>query len=365
MAELETTTPTTPAPAPTNGEAAPTDRASVLAELRALDATPKNGEPEPEKPTEPEPTPEPEKTTTEEPAVPPPKELPAEEPGEDEAEEDGEEEDTTPAADPDLNKRLEAVNKREKRAKESMAREREAYQRERSAFEAEWSPRIKQAEEFADISRRVRHDPVGVLLGLGLTEDDFEPVAKVVYAHSTAARNNPQVREAAQRSMRERELSDQVAKLTRAVQDRDQRDQERDQRETVQRETVRFLDAVAKSASDETPLVRTMLEKSPEKARQRLAQVADAIIHETGEVPDHADVVAELEKLRRAELEELGIDIDTAIKRPKKLSPAADEKRPAKTLTNDLGKPTTPRSALSRKEELADVRKALEEGRLE
>lgn len=358
MAELET--PTTPQ----NGEAAPaSDRASILAELKTLDtSTPQEGPGEPSTPPDSEPDAD---KPAEEPAVPPPAEEPAED--EDADDEESEEETKPGASDPDLNKRLDAVHKREKRAKESMAREREAYQREKAAWEKEWAPKVELAEKVAELSRRVRHDPVGVLMGLGLTEDDLDPIARVVYAHSKEARQDPKLREAAQRSMRERELADQVQQLTHKMEERDRRDQERERQETTQREVTRYLDEVSKAAGDDTPLVQTMLAKNADKTRARLGEVAHRLIEESGEVPDHAEVVAELEKIRRAELEELGIDPDSAIKRTKKPSPEAEEKRPAKhTLTNDLGKPATPRSApVSRKEELADVRKALEEGRLE
>lgn len=339
-------------------------KAAVLAEIETLK----------------EDSPGPNSEGTEEKVVPPPDADPAPEPSEeitkdepapaDDAD-DADLEPTKPAAqakaDPDLAKRLDVVQKAQKRAKEELARERAELERERERWKAEWNPRIQQAEQFLQLAGRAKYDPVGVLLALGLTEDDLEPAARQVYAHSKAAAADPRYKESATRVMRERQVADELAQTRKELTEMRQQLQAREQAQAAEREAQRYMESVVKVAGEETPLVRTMLAKNAERTRERLAQTAMRLIEESGETPDPEDVVKALEQARRAELEELGIDLDTAIKAaPKKATPVAGETKAARTLTADLGTPAQPRAAnRSRQDERADVLRALETGHLE
>lgn len=344
----------TPAAAPTADRSAL--RASVLSEIETLEepkAEPaEKAEPEPEAPAaEEEPDAKPEAPEGEEPAKP--------EEGDEEPEGD---DPPAPAtkADPEQEKRLAAIQRAEKRGKEAVAKERETFERQREAFQREWSPRIQAAEQFEAMRERAARDPAGVLEALGVTDMDY--AARQAYLRSKAAANDPKAREAADRAMRERETSS-VLEQTRAELAAMKREMES---QRTQQQVSAWIDTVAKAASDDAPLVRTMLDKSPSKARALISQVAQHLIEQTGETPDPVDVVNALEAHERAELEARGIDY-SVIKTSKKTTPVAGERKAAaKTLSNDLGSPKTPRSApKSRKEEKEELMRDLEEGRIE
>ena len=344
-------------------------KAALLAEIENL-AEPANGAPPPEK----APEPAAEETPADDPSEADTQDEPIADPaGGDESEDEDEPEEPTKTgdgkpADADLDKRLATVQKAQKRAKDELARERADFDRERDQWKASWQPKIEQAERFLALAGRAKYDPVSVLLALGLSDDDLEPAARQVYAHSKAAAADPRYKESATRLMRERQYADELAQTRKELQDMKSQIQQRDQAQAAEREATRYIDSVVKVTGEETPLVQTMLAKNAERTRERLAQTAMRIIEETGEAPDPEDVVKSLEQARRLELEELGIDLDVAIKTaaPKKTIPAAGETRTAKTLSNGLGKPAQPRAAQkSRRDEIADLRRDLESGRLE
>jgi hypothetical protein len=258
--------------------------------------------------------------------------------------------------DPQLAKRLEAIQRQERRAKEGLTREKAEFERQLQ----EWAPRIQAAEQFETLRSRARYDVVGVLSALGLTVDDFEPAAKSLFAHSPKAKENPALRETAERTMREREAFDRLS----ALENQNQQLLQRLEQQNIQRQTEEYLSSVTKAASDETPIVRTMLANDPYEAKDQLRQVALAILEETGETPDPADVVKELEKLERSRLKKRGIDFPTT----KQSTPVAGEQRTAtKTVSNQLTQSTTAarKNPQSRNEEITDVLAALESGRID
>jgi hypothetical protein len=333
------------APATTSSE--PTSgRAALLAELEAASKAP---EPEAAKAAEPEPQP-----AVEAKVVPPA----------DDVEADDVEPFTEPAADPGLAKRLEAVQKAERRAKESLAKERAELDEQRKSL----SPRLEAAERFENLAKRAKYDPAGVLMALGLTDEDLGTAARHVFAASKDGAADPRHKEAAQKALREREYEDKLTQTQHKLEQLEASIQQQKQTEHLQRQVNSYLDSVTKAASDETPLVRTMLEKNPERTRNLISTLTQQLIEETGEVPDPLDVAKTLEKSRRQELIELGLDPDAVFKTaPKKSTPSADETRPAnKTLSNDLSKTVSPRVApKDKKEERAELLRKLESGQLD
>lgn len=308
-----------------------------------------------------------------------PAETPAEEPTEEAAEEPAEEAeaDETPAEpekeakpDKDLARRLAAVQKEEKRAKAALAEERRAIAEERRAIEAEARETKARLERVEKAFARLKYDPVAIAREAGIPEEMFEDFAKAYYAASPKGQADPRFKDAAQRTAREREKDDEQSELRREVAELRAHVQ---QQESAQR-TAAWLDNVAKAASDETPLVQTMLSKSPQKTRARLAQVAEQLLAETDEVPDPEDVVAELEKIRREELEELGIDAPApatnGASKTKPVPPAAKTK-PAKALDKDLRAPgvqgrSEPKSRDEARRDLqADIARELASGKFD
>jgi hypothetical protein len=300
--------------------------ASLADELGALDGSAPAPEPPAEKPAAKEPDPDPE-------------EKPAEEPAGEPEEEDDDESDAKAAKaeeakeeekpDKDLQRRLSAVQREEKRAKAALAEERKAIADERRAVERERDEARAELNAFRKVQERARYDLPGVLRALGYKDDDFETAAREVYEASPKGQADPRLKGQAARSAKEREYDDRLARMERQNQELIAQLQ---QRELAQRAEA-WIDQAAKAASEETPLVQRMLERSPTRARAELKRVADRLIDETGEVPDHEDVVAELEK----DLDELGLVAaeKSAPSKTQTLPPAAKTK-PAKALGSDL-----------------------------
>lgn len=281
---------------------------------------------------------------------------------EDEGEETEEEpasatEKTDDAPDPALSKKLAALQKAEKRAKESIAHEREQLE----AMRHDFREKAKRIEEFERIAKQAKYNPAAVLMSLGLTAEDMDDAARDVYRHSKAAADNPKLRAAAAQTMREREL--------RAVMEAQGRElaeiKEQLATQQTQKQVEGYISTVAKAASDETPLVRAMLENNPDGARKQLTQVADYLSRETGEIPEPLEVLKALESMRQNELKELGIDPAQVI--PSKNKPSvAGETKAAKTLKGNLSTPTKPRAKpKDPEEERADLIRAIESGKFE
>jgi hypothetical protein len=356
-AQTQAVTETPAAPAPSGN-----DRASLLSELESL-------------PSEPEPAEKPaaeSDASSDEPAEAAEAAEPAKTDEEEDADTDADDLDEPtkpPEKDPATAKGLEAIQRREKQAKEAMARARAEFETEREQFRREWAPKLEALERFQKLSQRARYDVAGVLQELGVPKTDFEAAAKELYYATTAAEADPKYREAALRSAREREHVDALTQTRQELAELRSMIADRDRQQTIAAAVSEFIESTAKAVTDDTPIVSRWMAKNPAAVRTKLAHVAEQMIGENdGEVPDHADVVARLEKIRRAELEELEIDVEQYIKTPaapKKTNPVAGEKRAAKTLGNDLGTQRTPRPKLTPQEERADLVRALEEGRLE
>ncbi len=259
--------------------------------------------------------------------------------------------------DSETSKRIAQVQKAERRAKESIALERAEFARERS--EHETSKRTFEAKErqFADLAKRAKSDPASVLKQLGLTEDDFDDAAKIIYAQSTAAAADPQRKAQTAELIRKRASEARLEKLEAELAETKKSLSQRDQDAAAAHDAEKYLDSVTKVVSDGSPLLKSALAKSPTKARARLGRIAYSLLQANDEVPDAEDVIAEYEKQRRDELDELGID-------PATLSKAAvdangNAKKPSKTLGSISGK-TVAKTKLTAAERDAELLRKLE-----
>lgn len=285
-----------------------------------------------------------------------------------EAEAEGESEEPKAAKDLAQEKRLAELQKARKRSLDEVARARAELEAERKQWQAELAPHVEALKQFQSLQSRAKYDPAAVLMSLGYSQDDLELAARQVYEHSKAAADDPKTRGSAAAAMRLRQLENtfETYQEERRREIAELRDQLAQRDNAAQAEA--WIESATKAATDDTPLVKTMLAKNPARARTLLAQVADELVAATGEVPDHSDVVTELENRRRTELEELGIEIPSAVKAatPKTKTPTAGETKtaPTKTLSPDLGTPTKPRSArMTREERRLEIVQALESGR--
>lgn len=275
--------------------------------------------------------------------------------------------DAVAARDPGTAKRLEAVQKAERRAKEQLAKERTAAHADIDArvakLDAEWGPRIRSAEAFESLRPRVRYNTVAVLRELGLTDDDFESAAQQLYAHSKAAGIKPEHRAAAERASREREHSDELAATQKRLKDLEGSIAQRDEQAKQSAAAERYLSSIEKAVVAATPLAKHFLVKTPDKTRGQLAEIALALLDETGAQPSPGDVVARYETVRRAELEELGVDVGSILKAAP-VKPGAVEVKPKvagklAVVVKPVAKPAAPKTdAEDRAEFLEELRKS-------
>lgn len=264
-------------------------------------------------------------------------------------------------ADPDTSKRLATVKAQEKRLREQIAKERSDARAEldahRKQIEAEWSPKIEAAQKFEALAKRAKYDPASVLEQLGLTADDFEIAARHLYARSKAGQADPKNRAAAEQATRERESADRIAAHEKKLADLEAKLTAKEQAQAFESQRGQYLDLTLKAvANDNAPLLAKLATKAPAKARAELWQTAERLFDQTGEFPDHEDVITAWESQRRAELEDLGIDVATSAK-PAAPAPAA---RPGKSLGNGHGAaPANSNAPKSRQEERDEVLREL------
>lgn len=260
---------------------------------------------------------------------------------------DGLEEATAKAApepepvDPATTKRLAQVQAAEAKKMAAVQAERKKFEAERVAFEAE---RKELAEAKARLSalEAKRHDPAALLLALGYGEDDLEAAARQVYGMSKAAAADPKNRDAAARMARERAQATELEKATARLEALEQRIEQQNQAQAAQLALEQYSAKLTAAASpDATPLTARQMAANPDRARVALAQLALEMAQEDGDVPDAVDVVARYEKMRAAELAELGIDIGAmAAKAPEPAKKAAPRSMPA----NGAGTPPPPQT---------------------
>lgn len=331
------------------------ERSAVLAEMLAAESsggTDTDSAPVPASAPEPVPAPAPASAPA---SAPEPAALPADEPdGTTVTDPTLPDAEPIATADPDLAKRLAVVQKATQRAQAGLARERAEIDRLR----AELTATAERVQNFDKLKARAKFDPASVLAELGLTDDDFGPTAQQLYLRSKAV--DPKHRERADQVMREREAAMSLAELRKEVQTLRQERERETSAIAAERAAAEYLAAVEKAVSDKAPLVARLAAKNPAKARQRFAEMAIELSAD-GDTPDPADVIAALEARRLEELADLGLDPATILKPATKTKTTeAEEKRPAKTLGNDLSTSTVPRSVKSDRELRAEALRELE-----
>ncbi len=266
----------------------------------------------------------------------------------------------------DQNKRLAALNLAEKRSRDKVAKERSELaaakaeiDREKAALAAERA----ELDAYRKARERAKLDPVALLEAAGV--DDLGYAARMAFAKANAEKD-PANREAAARMQREREHSSELESTKKRLEELENKLTAKEQQTLFDRQRDAYVDATAKQIGEEAPLLKAFATKNPTKLRAKLWETTQRLIDETGDVPDPSDVIAEYEKTRRDELEELGVDFATlSTTTPKKNPQAADKKTPAKTLGNDLSTPRVPRPTKSDKEHRAETLSMLESGKLE
>lgn len=169
------------------------------------------------------------------------------------------------------------------------------------------------------------------------SEDDHDILSRAAYARTKAGKTDPRAQAAAQeaaRSQSARGAVAEVAQLKQTIEDlRSELRGEftkRDQRSFAERwvgETVKAIPA------DKPTFLAKLHANEPETAQRELIQIgAELEKANDGEAPTPAEVIAEFEKRKRAQLKSLGLDADALLSPPKAATPPPAAKPAARTL---------------------------------
>lgn len=311
------------------------NRDAALAALKQIRETA-----EPEQPATPAPEPA-------APAATPPVEAPPETPAP--------EQPAAPQADPPG---VVQLRKQEQHLRRQIAEERAKLQQEIAAERAQWQAKLDAAAEREKKLANLRQDPIATLQALGLSEADFDPLGRLIYAASPAGKKDPSTAAAAAaelaRSGQNREVLSTIDSLKQEIASLKQAQQQTIQQQQAQAALDKYLGQVSKAVSDSTPLARAAMNKNPERTRALFAAIADDLYQQSGpsddlrDAPTPSEVIAEYERRRAEELEELGIDPKTigraAVTAPSSPS-TAPAARPAATIApSGVAAPTAPKN---------------------
>lgn len=239
------------------------------------------------------------------------------------------EEDEEPAeADPALSKRIAAVRKMEQRTRAKLTAERAAFDREREELRAQSKQVAEAQQRFDRLAARVRFDSYSVLKELGVTDDDMEVHSQHLFARSKNAAVTPAHRAAADRALRDREQAEELRKTREEVDELKKGLTSREQQVAAQRELDAYFDRTVRKATDATPRVKTLIAKSPKRARAELAATALELTQRLGgAMPKPTQLLAAHEKKIARQLRRYGIaDAEPADAAAK---PAIAGKKPA------------------------------------
>jgi hypothetical protein len=295
------------------------------------------------------------------------------------------------AEDPAVAKRLATIQAAETRQREKATKARAELETRAKAIETEWAPRVAKAEHFEALQAKARKGGVHLVdafRALGFGDDDLEPAAQTLYAHSKAGAADPARKQQAERAMRERELADRGDETQKRIDALEAKLAAKDKQTQFQELQGQYLDSALDAITEAAPIARAataaidkaraegtaagkaQAAKLATKLRAKLWELTVAMTAELdGDAPDPADVIARYEESRGAELDELGIPRPTSTTTSKPNNKPADKQHPARTLSNDLSTSRVPRPAQSgdvaRKESRRDTLRALETGKLD
>ncbi len=281
------------------------------------------------------------------------------------SEDEDEDEDKAEAdqkADTDRDKRLAQVRRTDKRLREQREKDwasRDAeFESRVNALKETWQPRIEAAEKFEKLAARAAVDPVAVLRTLGVGEDRYEYIGKLLY--NLSKKDDPNAKAAAAQLMKSHEVDAELADLKKWREDREKTEKEREQQTAADRQLDSFFRNVTGAATDKTPLAASFVKANPTEARERLQVIAFRLAKESGKLPEAKRVMIELEKDRRKVLRDMGIDpksrgaaaasnaVTDSKKTEKKVDKKTEKRTPAKA--DDDDKKLSPRDAFIRGE---------------
>jgi hypothetical protein len=263
-----------------------------------------------------------------------PDEEPAAEPEADpEVEVEEEPEEPVAKPDPELERRSAQLRKQEQRQRERLSAERAEITKQQNELAAE----RKELAAWKAAKARAKYDPVAYLKAADLSDDDMEPAAKFVWAHTKKGAETPGNAEAAARLMREREAQSKIDALQARLDKLDEEKTQAAKQQEIDKYVASYISKVEKAAKPGTIAAHYIGKggASADKTRTRFKTIAHEIMNgahpdvsDGGEEPTPAEVLSVYEKLRREELEDDGVDVAALLKR-KPVTATAPGSKPA------------------------------------
>lgn len=242
-----------------------------------------------------------------------------------------------------------------------------------------YKPKLARADELEALISGAKDDPIALLRAAGFTDEDFDPLGRLVYANSPAGQKDPRVRGAGQQlaqTKAQRELAAEQAKLRAEMEEFRQQQAEAQRRAEEQALIADYYQSVTGAIGDATPHARYLLSRDPRGAQAQLLEIANRLYLESGPADDLREAAAGPQVLKAyeasrlaaikdalAELQALGIDPATLVEAAKpRPAPAAAPAPTAfspspSTLTPGGGAPTQlrPPGRRPRAELIADI----------
>lgn len=272
-----------------------------------------------------------------------------------------------PAPDDKTTKAIAAIDRRAKQFRDEQAAERAKLDLERAELARIKSEVDGRATSIDELRKLAKIDPIALLAKLGLdSEDEWEAVGRGAYPRTKTGKADPRAAPAAAQTARERQLADQLAAVSEKQAKLEELIQSRDAQAQAKSFVDDYLDGAVKAIPTTPSLIGKLHAKSPKKAQQALLELGQAMEkramaadgakkYDPSYTPSHADLIAEYEKTRRAELEEQGVDVDNLLAGAG-AKPAAPATKPAATLDPTSTTGTRPiNGSPTRAEKLAAV----------
>lgn len=225
---------------------------------------------------------------------------------------------------------LAQIDRATKRFREEQKQAKAEFERREAELarrEAAIAERSSSDDSLRELARR---DPAALLERLGVaSEDDWDAVGRQAYLRTKAGKADPKAKPSVDALQSQRAQSSEVAELRQQVSELTNYLKQQQQQQQAQAFVSSWQDSAVKAIpADKPTLIAKLHAKSPDKARAALLEIGQRLERENdNETPTHADVIAEYERVRRAELEEAGVDVDallrpTTIKAPVAAAPA-------------------------------------------
>lgn len=215
-----------------------------------------------------------------------------------------------------VDKRMAEFREEQKKAKAEFAAEIQAEREKLAKERADIGSKGGSLDELRRLAKSTRlEDRLAALEKLGYdNEDDYALLGRAAYTRTKEGKADPRAKPLADQTAKEREYSTKMEELQSKIDQLQKEFETRDQKAASQQFIEKYLDDAVKAIPTEPTLIGKLHAKSPQKARQAMLEIGARMEKSEGETPTHAEVIAEYEKQRRAELEEQGVDVDALLK---------------------------------------------------